>query len=50
MLNFTAPYNYVNCHISLSFSLQGAVVYLCSDASKFMTGAEIRVDGGYCLT
>ncbi|KAJ7074062.1 NAD-P-binding protein [Mycena amicta] len=28
--------------------LAGAIVYLSSDASKFMTGSEIRVDGGYC--
>ncbi|KAF7311305.1 NAD(P)-binding protein [Mycena kentingensis (nom. inval.)] len=28
--------------------LTGAIVYLSSDASKFMTGSEIRVDGGYC--
>ncbi|KAJ7256456.1 hypothetical protein B0H12DRAFT_1015777 [Mycena haematopus] len=28
--------------------LAGAIVYLCSDASSFMTGSEIRVDGGYC--
>ncbi|KAL4265313.1 NAD(P)-binding domain superfamily protein [Pleurotus pulmonarius] len=28
--------------------LAGAIVYLCSDASKFMTGSELRVDGGYC--
>ncbi|KAF9256831.1 NAD(P)-binding protein [Marasmius fiardii PR-910] len=29
--------------------LSGAIVYLASDASRFMTGSEIRVDGGYCL-
>lgn len=28
---------------------QGAIVYLCSDVSKFVTGSELRVDGGYCL-
>ncbi|KAK7038114.1 NAD-P-binding protein [Favolaschia claudopus] len=30
--------------------LAGAIVFLSSDASKFMTGSEIRVDGGYCCT
>ncbi|KAJ3512105.1 hypothetical protein NLJ89_g3721 [Agrocybe chaxingu] len=29
--------------------LSGAIVFLASDASKFMTGSEIRVDGGYCV-
>jgi len=29
--------------------LDGAIVFLASDASEFMTGSEIRVDGGYCL-
>jgi NAD(P)-dependent dehydrogenase (short-subunit alcohol dehydrogenase family) len=28
--------------------LQGAVVYLASPASDFVTGADIVVDGGYC--
>jgi NAD(P)-dependent dehydrogenase (short-subunit alcohol dehydrogenase family) len=28
--------------------LQGAVVYLASQASDFMTGSDIVVDGGYC--
>ena len=28
--------------------VQGAIVFLASDASRFMTGSEIRVDGGYC--
>jgi len=29
--------------------LAGAIVFLSSDASRFMTGSEIRVDGGYCV-
>ncbi|KII89076.1 hypothetical protein PLICRDRAFT_160161 [Plicaturopsis crispa FD-325 SS-3] len=29
--------------------LSGAVVFLASEASRFMTGSEIRVDGGYCI-
>lgn len=28
--------------------LQGAVVYLASEASDFMTGADLIIDGGYC--
>jgi NAD(P)-dependent dehydrogenase (short-subunit alcohol dehydrogenase family) len=28
--------------------LQGAVVYLASPASDFMTGSDIIIDGGYC--
>jgi D-arabinitol 2-dehydrogenase len=30
--------------------LKGAVILLGSDASKYITGAEITIDGGYtCL-
>jgi NAD(P)-dependent dehydrogenase (short-subunit alcohol dehydrogenase family) len=28
--------------------LQGAVVYLAAEASDFMTGGDVLVDGGYC--
>ena len=30
--------------------LMGAVVLLLSDASKYITGADIRIDGGYTVT
>ncbi len=33
----------------LTGCVQGAIVFLASDASRFMTGSEIRVDGGYCI-
>lgn len=30
--------------------LMGAVTYLLSEASGYVTGAELRVDGGYTIT
>ena len=31
--------------------LSGAILWLCSDASSFVTGSEICVDGGFsCMT
>jgi len=33
----------------LSSQLKGLIVLLGSDASKYITGADHRVDGGYTL-
>ncbi|KAH8116024.1 NAD(P)-binding protein [Phellopilus nigrolimitatus] len=30
--------------------VSGAVIFLSSDAARFITGTELLVDGGYCLT
>ena len=34
--------------LALAEDLQGAVVYLASPASDYMTGADLVIDGGYC--
>ena len=29
--------------------LSGAILWLCSDASSFVTGTEITIDGGFLV-
>ncbi|MDE8464631.1 SDR family oxidoreductase [Klebsiella pneumoniae] len=30
--------------------MAGGVVYLCSDAARFVTCSEFMMDGGYCMS
>lgn len=34
--------------LSKAEDYKGAAVFLISDASSFMTGADLRIDGGHC--
>lgn len=36
--------------MGLPQDLMGPVTFLLSDASSYMTGADVRVDGGYTVT
>ena len=37
-------------HMGHPEDLMGAVTYLLSDAAGYVTGADLRVDGGYTIT
>ena len=39
-----------NGQFGASEDLMGAAVYLLSDAANYVTGTELRIDGGYTLT
>lgn len=34
--------------LSYPHEYRGAAVFLLSDASSFMTGSDLRIDGGHC--
>lgn len=34
--------------LSMPSEYRGAAVFLLSDASSFMTGSDLRIDGGHC--
>lgn len=34
--------------LSTPHEYRGAAVFLLSDASSFMTGSDLRIDGGHC--
>ena len=34
--------------LSTPDEFRGAAVFLLSDASSFMTGSDLRIDGGHC--
>ncbi|CAD6587594.1 MAG: hypothetical protein CYPHOPRED_003971 [Cyphobasidiales sp. Tagirdzhanova-0007] len=36
--------------LGLPEDIKGAIVFLASDSSAYITGTELRVDGGYCAT
>lgn len=35
------------CRLSYADEYRGPIVFLLSDASSFMTGSDLRVDGGH---